>query len=89
MCPASTLGTITNMKKRKAKRGAWYVKVRGSYLPANWQGVLMQLVLLGLGIGLLLQAYDDTRPLAIVIITFVLEIIGLGALFTWIAKNKS
>lgn len=32
--------------KRKSKKGAWFYKIRGSYLPCSWQGLTIYFIYL-------------------------------------------
>lgn len=83
------------MKKRKTqklKKGAWFVKTRGSYLPVRLEGWLMHLVLLVVGVLMLIALAMDARDGADVVPTlteFTLGLVFLGAVYTWLAKQKS
>lgn len=81
------------MAKRKStpklRNGAWFYKKRGSYLPATPEAWLLQAVLLVLALFIVSAAIEDTRSLLTVSATTLLQFIGLGALFSWIASNKS
>jgi hypothetical protein len=76
-------------KTPKAKKGAWFVKVRGSYLPASWQGWLLYVPMIGLAVWLIVCAYNSADNIAHVFGAFILAIIGVGAIFTVIAARKS
>jgi|GEM_PF-3688462 len=78
-----------NKKLPKPRKGAWYVKVRGSYLPCSLNGWLMHLLLLLAVVGVFVQALGDGRSLSTVFTTTALELFGLGAIFTIIARKKS
>lgn len=73
----------------KVKRGVWYRRVRGSYLPASPEGTLLQLVLLLVALFVVIAAVYDTRDVLTVGVSALLQLVGLGALFTWIAQQKS
>jgi len=77
------------VKKPKLKKGAWFYKVRGSYLPATWQGWLMHLLLLLCGVSLIIIAANDDRGWLVTGTTFILSLIGVGAVFTWFDAKKS
>jgi len=76
-------------KKPKLRKGAWFYKVRGSYLPATWQGWLMHLLLLMCGLAVLVIAANDGRNWFVAGTTAVLMLIGVGAIFTWLDAKKA
>lgn len=76
-------------KSQRTKNGAWFVKVRGSYLAKSPMGVLLQAVLLLAGLLVIAMTLDDGRPVLSAGISMVLQLIGLGAIFSWIASKKS
>ena len=78
-----------NKKLPKLKKGAWFVSVRGSYLPMTAQAWLLHLMLLGLSVAVIVEAFHDKRSLIVVSVSMLLELIGLGAIFTYIASKKS
>ncbi|MDB5182662.1 MAG: hypothetical protein JWO47_446 [Candidatus Saccharibacteria bacterium] len=87
-------GIITKMKHwnkklPKLKKGAWFVPVRGSYLPMTVQGWLMHLLLLTSSVAVIAGAYSDKRDMGTVFISMLLELIGLGAVFTYLASKKA
>ncbi len=73
----------------KLKKGKWFYKIRGSYLPATPEGWLLHSLLLLSGICVMMLATEDSRPLVTVLATTVLQLVGLGALFTWLAAKKA
>jgi hypothetical protein len=40
-------------------------------------------------IGIFVIAHNDSRSVVVVAMTTVLELLGIGAVFTWIARFKS
>ncbi len=78
-----------NKKIPKLKMGAWFVPVRGSYLPMTTQGWLLHLLLLIGTVIIIIGAYSDKRDAATVIVAMILELIGLGTVFTYIASKKA
>ena len=95
--PASADGIIIDMsypgnwnkKLPKLKKGAWFVPVRGSYLPMTTQGWLLHVLLLLGSLAIIAGAYSDKRDAPTVIIAMLLELIGLGTVFTYIASKKA
>jgi heme/copper-type cytochrome/quinol oxidase subunit 3 len=81
---------MKHMKKLpKLKKGAWFVRVRGSYLPMTVHGWIMHVLLLTSSVAVIASAYADKRDLTTVIISMFLELIGLGAIFTYLASKKA
>jgi hypothetical protein len=79
-----------NIKKSaKVKKGVWFVKVRGSYLACSPIGVLLQAILLLAGMLVIAMTLDDARSALAAGVSMTLQLIGLGAIFTWIASIKS
>lgn len=78
-----------NKKLPKLKKGAWFVPVRGSYLPMTPQGWIMHFFLLIGAVAIIADAYYDTRSVPVIIISMLLELVGLGSVFTYLAAKKS
>lgn len=78
-----------NKKIPKLKKGAWFVRVRGSYLPMTPQAWLLHCAMVGSVFAVISAAYSDTRSIALVILSTTLEIIGIGTIFTYIAAKKA
>jgi len=78
-----------NKKLPKLKKGAWFVPVRGSYLPMTPQAWLLHLLLSSSSIAVIAEAFKDKRSATTVVISLILELIGLGAVFTYIASKKA
>jgi hypothetical protein len=79
-----------NKKSPKLKKGAWFVKVRGSYLPMTPQGWLMHALLVGCAVvAIYMTYYYDDRALVVVLPALILQLVGIGAIFTWVASKKA
>ena len=90
-------------KISKARKGAWFVKVRGSYLPASWQGWLTYIpyiFLVLIGFSTVLQPVRDCakfecstgtamQMLSVGVIILVPYLVSLVVVMQWIAKQKS
>lgn len=81
--------TPWNQKLPKLKKGAWFVKTRGSYLPMTPQAWFMHSMLLIGSVAIIYSTYSDTRAMWIVAVSMILELVGLGAFFTLVASKKS
>jgi hypothetical protein len=75
--------------KSKVKKGAWFVAVRGSYLPASWQGWLSYIPFVGyLAFSWHVAFwYTGTTPKAVLWI--VPNWVAATAVMTWLAKRTS
>ncbi len=92
---------MKHSRKLKAKKGKWFVKMRGSYIPGSWQGwltyvpyvVFLGYILLPYALWpLMCTATDPCTPLAnqwTVVLVNLVEIGLAVGLMTWIAKKKS
>jgi hypothetical protein len=78
-----------NKKLPKLKKGAWFVPVRGSYLPMTTQGWCMHALLLIGSVAVIAGAFSDKRDIVTVVLSMFLELIGLGTVFTYIASKKA
>lgn len=73
----------------KQRKGAWFIPLRGSYLPATWQGWLLYIPYLSYAIISLVYVIDRAgSPLEIIINIVPYWLAALVAM-TWIAKQKS
>jgi hypothetical protein len=78
-----------NTKSKHAKKGAWFIAVRGSYLPNSWQAWLTYLPFTGYLIFALVVGWTDTKDAAQAILFIVPNWIAATAVMTWIAKRTS
>lgn len=76
-------------KQAKAKKHVWFRKVRGSYLPVSSEGWLMHTLLVFSIIAVLIIATGDERDFQTVAVTTVLQLLGVGVLFSYIASRQS
>lgn len=79
-------------KLPKARKGAWFVRVRHSYLPASRRGWLMYIPLITLEAVMLFNTfmiiYNDGNVL-LAISELAVGIYLLGVVFTLVARSKS
>lgn len=85
-------GIVKVMKKtkQKIKKGAWFYKVRGSYMPCSWQGWTIE-------VGIVVLFFFATKALlfedepfhASSLFTLFTYLIALGVASTWVANQKS
>ena len=76
-------------KVPKLKKGMWFVRVRGSYLPMTPQAWLLHAALFFGALAIIMQCFEDTRSVWAASLAMILELIGLGAIFTYIASKKT
>lgn len=75
------------MKRKKSK--PWFVKVRGSYLPASWQGWVTYLPFTVFLVAVLFDAFrTQTSPQAIFYLVFP-QWVAAAVVMTWLASRKS
>lgn len=78
------------MKKLpKVKKGAWFVKLRGSYLPMTWQGRLTYIPYLGYLMAVLVFAAQTSENAMQFVMIIVPQWVAAVAIMTWIAARKS
>jgi len=81
------------MKKRqklpRLKKGAWFYKLRGSYLPATWQGWLTYVpftaFLVWSGLYVLEAYFSISEALLVIFPAWV----AAGVVMTWVASKKA
>jgi hypothetical protein len=80
------------MKKRnlpKHKKGAWFVAIRGSYLPISWQGWLTYLPFVAYLVFSLVTAFAYTGNNVKAVLWIVPNWVAAAVVMTWIAKRTS
>jgi hypothetical protein len=76
-------------KKPKLKKGAWFYRVRGSYLPATWQGWLTYIPFVGFLVWTLSWGINSNKTVAEAALLIFPSWIASAAAMTWLAKQKS
>ena len=81
---------IAMSKKPKTRKGAWFVKTRGSFLPSSWQGWLLYIPFIGYLIfseaaGLYYTNNNPVETTLIVVPNWIAAVIVM----TWLAKRTS
>ncbi len=78
-------------KLPKPRKGAWFVPVRGSYLPASWQAWLLYIpytAYLVVTLWMIVQNAQYTQSMLPYLSLVPYWVAGV-AVMTWIAKQKS
>lgn len=79
-----------NLKKMtKVKNKYWFIKVRGSYLPANLYGWLSYIPYLGYLIFTLVMGLKDTHSISMAVLYIFPNWIAAVVIMTFIASHKS
>jgi hypothetical protein len=71
------------------KKGAWFVPIRGSYLPVTWEGWLISIPYISYLVISLLYVVDRAQEPGDIIINLVPYWLSAAVAMTWIAKQKS
>lgn len=74
---------------KKPKSGAWFIKVRGSYLPNSWQGWLTYLPYVYFLIASLVYVYNRQTGFGDVSIGVVPYWLSAVVIMSWVAARKS
>jgi hypothetical protein len=79
-----------NKKKlSKHQKNVWFTHVRGSYLPASWQGWLTYVPYVAYLIFTITIGWRDIHSRAVAVLYVVPNWIAATGLMTWIAYHKS
>ena len=81
--------TKTKRKLPKLKPGAWFVPVRGSYLPYSPQGWLTYIPFTAYLVFTLIAGLNNTDSWQMATLFIVPNWVAAAAVMTWIAARKS
>jgi hypothetical protein len=73
----------------KIKKGAWFVPLRGSYLPVSWPGWLTYLPFVGYLVFSLITAFAYTGNNVKAVLWIVPNWVAAAVVITWIARRTS
>jgi hypothetical protein len=76
-------------KYPKAKKGAWFIPLRGSYLPWSIQGWLTYIPFTAYLIYSLVVAFDYTGNNLKAVLWIVPNWVAAAVIMTWVAKRTS
>ncbi len=79
----------TKQKVPKLRKGAWFVPLRGSYLPYSWQGWLTYIPFTAYLVYTLIVAFAYTGNNLKAVLWIVPNWVAAAVVMTWIAKQKS
>lgn len=77
------------MATKKAKKGAWFYKVRGSYLPKSWQGISLYLMYVAFVVGVFVYAYGQGDDIWSIVFMVFPQWIAAVVVMHYIASLKS
>jgi hypothetical protein len=79
----------TKNRRPKAKPGAWFVSVRGSYLPASTEGWWTYIPFVAYLTFALIVGIKETSSLAVAILFIVPNWVAAAVIMTYLASKKS
>jgi hypothetical protein len=74
---------------KKSAQSKWFIKVRGSYLPANWKGWLTYIPFVAFLLVVLVHAFDVKSNAADIFYMVFPQWVAAAVVMTWIASRKS
>ncbi len=81
--------TSRNVSHKKKKAGAWFIRVRGSYLPSSLQGWLTYIPFTAYLVFSMIIAWRDSSSHSIAVLYIIPNWIAAAVVLTWIAARKS
>lgn len=76
-------------KHPKHKKGAWFIKVRGSYLPCNLPGALTYIPMVAFLVAATMYVASNTETITGIIFGIFPYFVCTAVVMHWIAANKS
>ena len=84
------MATKKNVKRvPKHNKDAWFIAVRGSYLPCSWQGWLTYLPLAAYLLYSWVVAFAYTGNNLKAVLWIIPNWVAAAVILTWLAKQKS
>ncbi len=80
---------LKRFKTPKPRKGAWFVKTRGSYLPINGKGYLTYIPFIAYLLWPMFWLEGRGYPGALVVFLTVPQWVAAGVVMTWFASRKS
>lgn len=76
-------------KQSRSKKGAWFVKIRGSYLPRSWQGWLSYVPYVYFLVITFLAVDRQSHSVSDTFVGIIPYWVSAAVVMTWIAAKKS
>lgn len=80
---------VKKVLKQTARKGAWFIRLRGSYLPVSWQGWLTYVPFTAYLVFAQLYGRWETNSIAQAILFIVPNYVAAAAVMTYVARLKS
>lgn len=80
---------MKHRKLPKPRKGAWFVPLRGSYLPVTWQGWLLYIPFVSYVVISLLFVVNRAGSILEIVVNLLPYWLSVLVAMTWIAKQKS
>jgi hypothetical protein len=80
---------MAKKQRNTAKKGAWYIKYHGSYVPASWQGWLTYVPYVGFLVATMWYVYDTSDSLYEIPIRIVPYWVSAVVIMLYLARRKS
>lgn len=77
------------VSRKKRKAGAWFIRVRGSYLPASPEGWLTYIPFTAYLVFSMLIAWQDSPSHGIAVLYIIPNWVAAAVVLTWVAARKS
>lgn len=77
------------LNRKKLKKDAWFIPVRGSYLPNSWQAWLLYIPFVVFLLTVLFAATRNEHSVSDVFYAIFPQWVCAAVVMTWIAKKKS
>ena len=74
---------------KKVKKGAWFIKLRGSYIPVSWQGWLTYIPFVSYLTLVLVDATNGEHTALGAFYIIFPQWIAAAVVLTWLASKKS
>ncbi|MFO0882146.1 MAG: hypothetical protein U0491_01735 [Candidatus Saccharimonadales bacterium] len=73
----------------KHKKDAWFVRVRGSYLPCSWQGALTYIPMVAFLVTIMMSSIHNAHSVSDALYTIFPYFVCTAVVMHWIASVKS
>lgn len=80
---------MKHRKLPKHKKGAWFVALRGSYIPVSWQGWLTYVPFVAYLLFSMQVAKDVTNSASMAVLIIVPNWVAATIVMTWLARRTS
>lgn len=81
--------TPSKTHRTKPNGDAWFVAVRGSYLPCSWQGWSTYVPFVAYLVFSLIASWQETGTIGRTLLLVVPNWVAAVAVLTWVAKRNS